>query len=123
MLTGAQLEELYHLRFSESFPYADCRRIASQEQPQDDLVSALQIYFSTIAGLSSTASRLRQQPPSVLKKIREALGFDFFETYPSLNPYSKMISPRLCPKLYEQMSVAEQLRRGLLDLINSFGLD
>jgi hypothetical protein len=124
LLTGAQLEEIYNLGLKASLPYAECRRLASeQQQSEDDLISALEIYFSTIAGLSGSASHLASQSASVLRKARETLTLDFFETYPALKRYNSAITKHHTPKLYDQMSVAEQLRRGLLDLIDSLNVE
>jgi hypothetical protein len=124
LLTGAQLEEIYTLGLTQPFPYAECRRLASeQQQSEDDLISALEIYFSTIAGLSGSASHLGSQSATVLRKAKDTLSLDFFETYPALKHYNSLITKHHTPKLYEQMSVAEQLRRGLLDLINTLKID
>lgn len=123
MLTGTQLEEICKLHFRETLPYLECRRLAAGEQlSEDDLTTALQMYLSTIAALAGSGSRLYQQPVTVLRRAKETLALDFFESYPSLKRYNSMITKHHTPKLYEQMVVAEQLRRGLLDLISSFNL-
>jgi hypothetical protein len=118
LMTGIQLEEIYVTHFRGSFPYADCRWLASHEgQPVEDLIPELDMYFSNIAGYSSSASRLGERPASVLRKARKTLALNFFETYPSCERYSGLITSEKTPKLYEQMRIAEQLRLELLEIL------
>ena len=124
MMTGAQLEEIYASRLKGPFPYEDCRWLAAHEnQPAEDLIPELDMYFSNVAGYSSSASRLGERSRNALRTARETLAKDFFETYPALERYKSLITPGNTPKLYEQMRVTEQLRLGLLDVLGTLSTE
>lgn len=117
-MTGKQIEDLYNSQFLGPFPYEDCKRLAAAAKtPTGDLIPELDMYFSNIAGYSSSASRLMTRPESDLKRAKNSLASDLFETYPPLEHCRGFITSERTPGLYQKMQVAEELRLALMKLL------
>jgi|SRR6185437_9235460 len=123
-MTAVEVENIYKTRFLVPFPYADCRWLISHENQQaESLIPELDMYFSVIAGYSSSATRLGERPATVLRRAREVLSLDLFETYPSLRLYRELITEQQTPTLYAHLQIAEQMRLGLLEIIETISLE
>jgi hypothetical protein len=119
-MTGIQIERLYTSRLAGPFPYAECRWLVDQEEQRDSgLVPELDHYFSSIAGYSSSASRLMERSSEALRTARNTLAKDCFEMYPDLQRYKNLITPEQTPVLYDWIRITEQLRLGLLGILET----
>lgn len=119
MNTGSNLEELYKSSFKGPFPYRDCFFLADQlGLAREDLIPELDLFFAQIAGYSSSASSLAKRKPSELATARSVLSKQFFQRFPQLEVYESHINQIETPDLFRYMLVAEELRIGLLDILN-----
>jgi hypothetical protein len=120
MIRGTEIQDLYKTSFMDKFPYDDCYQLAKKtQQPSADLIPELDFYFSTIAGYSSSATRLQNRSLQELEKAKNVLSKTFFDAYPGLHQYASLITATETPRLYHAMQVAEKLRTSLLDLLAS----
>ena len=122
MRKGEQIEALYASSFRGPFPYDDCLWLADCiGKPSSDLIPELDWYFSSIAGYSSSASRLANRTPEELRAAERFLTKDFFLYFPDLNCYRHLIDKENTPRLYQRLIIAEQMRQGLLVLLSEAG--
>jgi hypothetical protein len=116
--TGRQIEELYRTTFVGPFPYDDCFFLAdSSGIPREDLIPELDMYFSEIAGYSSSATRLLSRSSVDLETARKTLKRGFFQRFPDLHWIQERINERDTPILFKQLKVAEELRSMLIQVL------
>ena len=118
-MKGEEIEAIYKASLCGPFPYADCRVIAGIEGlSTEDLIPELDSYLSTLAGYSSSASRLLLRTAPELNQARVLLSKTFFDRFPQLRRYERLIDEVRTPDLAKQMAAAEALRLGLLELLS-----
>jgi hypothetical protein len=124
MKLDEEIEHLYRSEFGRGFPYRDCRLIATQcGIDAAVLIPDLDTYFSEIAGFSSSATRLHLRTPEQLRRGKYWLSKSFFARYPSLSPCEASISEAITHELWRRLQVADELRQGLLRLLNGRGIE
>jgi hypothetical protein len=121
MMTGTEIEELYHSYFDEGpFPYEDCFALAKRKDiPSSDFIPELDWYIFNIAGYSSWASKLVNRPIEERQKAKKLLEKNFYEYFPDLARLESMITQDQTPTLFELMKQTEIARLALLELLGS----
>jgi len=119
-----QIDSLYQSDFGGPFPYKDCFLISDRCGVETaELIPELDLFFSYIAGWSSSAARLDRRPAQELLKARSWLSKGgFFERRPHLAVCRDSITPEETPDLWRHMHVAEELRISLLHLLSEMNL-
>jgi hypothetical protein len=84
------------------------------------IVPDLDMYFSFIAGYSSSATRLRHRPTAELRAALPKLKRSFYEACPKYNRLAKYISDSQTPALFHDLEVSDRLRLGLATVIAEF---
>ena len=80
----AEVEDRFNKGIHGPFPYDDCRTLLRvNPQKYEDLIPALDLFFSTVAGYGSWGSKLLQWSPGQIHKATENLADNFFEKNPS----------------------------------------
>jgi len=78
------------------------------------------LVLCTIAGYSSSASRLLARSHDDLVKAKRSLSRSFFDQHPEHEVYKAHISETDTPQLYRELSAAEELRLALLDMLKQY---
>jgi hypothetical protein len=113
-----ELEILFRQEFIHNFPYPDCRKLQKlHPRIARQLVPDLDMYFSFIAGYSSSATRLDQRPQRELRAAVPKLRRSFSDWYPRYKQLAMLITDVNTPLLSHDLKVADQLRGGLLTFI------
>jgi hypothetical protein len=108
----------YQHEFLHAFPYKDCRKLHNRyQQLTDGLIPSLDLYFSFIAGFSSSATTLGQRSQEEIRKAIPKLTMTFFETYPAFEPLKEFINPTETASLYHDLSIADDLRQKLVRIM------
>ncbi len=76
------------------------------------------MYLSGIAGYASGASRLHKHPIQVLEEAKAFLAKPFFEKYPNLGHFKRLITPTATPDLFHRMEEAELDRAELVQIVD-----
>ena len=79
----------------------------------------LDLYFSNIAGFSSTASRLSDRRIEQIQTYRPFLQFNFFERFPKHKPLETSVNETDTPLLARRLHFANLLRVELLPLLDA----
>jgi len=119
-LKSSRVESLFKTEFIGKFPYDDCYKLQKQNPfLTKSLIPDLDIYFSFIAGFSSSATRLTKRSLDELQKAIPRLKMSFFDMYPSYVALRELINPTNTKKLYRDLHIADALRSSLIELIES----
>ena len=115
---AAEVSELFNKTIRGPFPYDDCRALL-REAPNKykDLIPALDLFFSTVAGYGSWGPKLLQWSPGQRQKATEDLAVSFFEKYPLYEPLLPLVTFSITPRLYSAFKAHESLRQSLLELL------
>jgi hypothetical protein len=112
------LETLYRQEFIHKFPYLDCRKLQKLlPRVASELVPDLDMYFSFIAGYSSSAMRLDRRPQDEIRAALPKLRRSFYDWCPRYNRLATHITEVNTPSLFHDLEVADRLRLGLVTLI------
>ena len=115
---GRSLEERYRSKMCVRFPYEDCRHLHKRfPSIADGLVPDLDMYFSFIAGFSSSASRLDERPYSQISSAIPRLRLSFFKANPQYNPLARELRTPECKRLFEALRDHDQARIDLLTIM------
>src|SRR5260221_6138942 len=99
------------------FPYEDCRTLLALSPGEyDGLIPDLDLYFSTIAGYASSASRVHSWSADGLRQLRQDLASSFFEDHPEYELLQRDISDDVTPNLSARLRLYDELRIELLQL-------
>ena len=113
------VEQSYATRSRHPFPYKDCYKLQKlQPRLAHGLIPDLDLYFSFVAGYSSSATRLKNRPIEELRVAIPKLLKSFFDTMPRYRTLRKHITPKNTPELYEELRTINDLRRSLAVLMN-----
>lgn len=102
------------------FPYEGCRTVMARNSGEyEGLIPDLDLYFSTIAGYASAASRISSWDANRLQRARNDLACSFFELHPEYELLTREIDDDIAPDLAEQLRFHEELRTRLLALVRN----
>jgi hypothetical protein len=117
---AASLEERYKTCLKVGFPYKDCRKLHRQNPSLTDrFIPDLDMYFSFIAGYTSSATSLAARPREEIRKAIPRLRLSFFETHPEYGPLQPFLTPQDCGTLYAKLHAADEMRHDLLTIMES----
>jgi hypothetical protein len=117
---AASLEERYKTCLKVGFPYEDCRKLHRQHPSLvDGFIPSLDMYFSFIAGYSSSATSVAERPREEIRKAIPRLRLSFFETHPEYGPLQPFLMPQDCGTLYAKLQAADEMRHDLLTIMES----
>jgi hypothetical protein len=113
-----EVERCYQLEFLHPFPYKDCYRLQRLKPDlTSHLIPHLDLFFSFIAGYSSSATRLRNRTQHELRTAIPKLKRSFFDVHPEYKSLAKLITPSDTPALHHELHLADQLRFKLVELM------
>jgi len=113
----AQLPDLKQLT-RRPFPHHDCfGLIEDVGEAVSDLIPCLDLYFSTIAGYSSSAQRILLWPDERKRAARHDLARGFYEQYPEFRILQPMITHDSVPDLFDEYWLHEYARETLLTVL------
>jgi len=114
----AEVEDQFNEGIHGPLPYDDCRTLLrANPQKYEDLIPALDLFFSTVAGYGSWGSNLLQWSPEQIHKATENLADNFFEKNPLYEPLLPLVTFSNTPRLYSALKAHESLRHNLLELL------
>lgn len=116
------IKRLQHLgsdRRIYPFPGEDCRTlIPDGGKYYHDLVTLLDLYSIDIVGYSKFARRICNLSPEKRKALEADLRDSFFDKHPEYKVLQERITENETPHLFEVLSLFEQMRLALLELVN-----
>ena len=116
---AAGVSDQYEEGFRGQFPYTDCRKLLSIDTKlYEGLIPDLDLYFSDIAGYCSNVKRISKWSDERLREARKTLGRSFFEKHKRYEPLKLKITKANTPQLYERLTLSDQLRIKLLELLS-----
>lgn len=114
----AEVSELFNKGIPGPFPYDDCRTLLRvNPKKYEDLIPALDLFFSTVAGYGSWGSKVLQWNPGQIQKATEDLTNNFFEKHPLYEPLLPLVTSSDTPHLYSALKAHESLRQNLIELL------
>ena len=117
-MTPTDIETLTRDELYGKFPYEDCHWLRNNTAAGEELIPDLDIYFSDIAGFSSSASRLAERHIEQLEAYWPSMQLNFFEKFPQHKPLQEKINETDTPTLARELRSAEIVRLELLPLIH-----
>jgi hypothetical protein len=112
------VEQRYATELRRPFPYKDCYKLRKlQPRVARDLIPDLDMFFSFVAGYSSSATELNNRPAAELRAAIPKLQKSFFDTAPRYRKLRKYITPRDTPDLHKELRVTNDLRQSLVILM------
>lgn len=114
-----RLQSLASDRRIYPFPGNDCRALIPEGgKYYHDLVTLLDLYSIDIVSYSKLAKRICNLPPEKIKALEADLRSSFFDKHPEYKLLQKRITENETPHLFEVLSLFEQMRLSLLELVN-----
>jgi YxiJ-like protein len=116
----SEVEQYFEGIASRGFPYDDCRRLLGllTEEEGEGLIPSFDLYFSTIAGYASDASRLPRWSSARITQAKIDLSTSFCERYPRFATLKTQINVVATPRLFAKFEAYEKIRVMLLELLN-----
>ena len=116
-MTPEEIETTTKAELWGNFPHADCRWLHKHGGTHEGLNPDLDIYFSTIVGFASGATRLNQREPQQLQRYLKSLRMTFFERHPEHAFLESRINKQDTPELERHLRVANIIRLEILPII------
>lgn len=118
MMTAPEIEQTYQSLLRRDFPHQECRLLRKkQDFDIEAFTNDLRVYWTSIAGFASSATRLAYRAQLQLYWGKQALAHSFFERHPEYAALEKNITEKKTPKLREQINLYEEQRKSLLLLL------
>lgn len=112
------LQSLYRADLLNPFPYADCRKLLAENgENHEELIPALDAYFSNIAGLCIWGNRSLKWTDNEIAEYASLLRKSFFKTYPEFASLESSITDKNTPTLFNQLMIYDLMRLTLLDIL------
>ena len=115
-----ELRRVFKEDLTEPFPYADCHRLLTHIEGDDEgLIPDLDLFFWDVAKYCSLGKKLLHLPKDDLSKARVMLAESFFEKHPEYLPLAALINETDTPTLSAELKLHDELRARLLAIIST----
>lgn len=100
------------------FPSGDCRKLIPDEGHRRNFVTALDLYFTDIAGYASWGIRIAKWSNNDIEKAGTRLQKSFFEQYPEFCELESLVTETNTPELSRVLGAYESIRELLLKILS-----